>query len=113
MIGDVKSVELAEDGKCRAGLAGVDIGIEAGDIACLIEGISQGLIFFCQISVGFPFGIACLGMGPKPSLGVEDELLMGIDVLYDELLPVCHVDHPFEYYLCFLCVNVLFQLFTQ
>ena len=91
MVRDVQGVKLAHDAKLGAGLAGVDIGIEAGYIAGQGQRIAQGLKLLDQIVVGFPLGIACLGMGPKPSLGVEDHLLMGVYVLNKLLLPVCHI----------------------
>ena len=46
---DNKTVHLTHDQQLGAGAAGVDIGIETGDVASLYQGITQFFIGFFQL----------------------------------------------------------------
>ena len=77
MGGDDQAVQLAHDQQFGAGLAGVDIGIETGDIARLHQFITQLPVFSSQIFVGLPLTVTGFGMLPNMALGGEHQLTLG------------------------------------
>ena len=93
MVSDIKSVQLAEDGQLGAGLACFNVYPEAGDVAGEVQLIAEGLELLYEVVMSFPLGVTCLGMSPEPSLCIEDELLVSVNVLDDKFLSVCHVGY--------------------
>ena len=84
--GDDQAVQLAHDQQLGAGLAGVDVGIETGDVPRLHQLIAQFLEFFGQIGVGFPLPIAGLRMLPDVIGGRKHHFPLGS---YDFFQLIC------------------------
>ena len=95
MVGDVQSVQLPHDTEGGAGPAGLDVGVEAGDVARLYQLIAQTFVLFHKVLVGLPLGVAGLGVGPEPAFGVQYQLPVGFGVLYQLFLSVGHHESSF------------------
>ena len=80
MGGDDEAVQLAEDQHLRAGTAGVQHGVEAGDVPRLGEVVAQVAEHLGKIRVGLPLPIAGLRVFPDIVQGVEDQLTVLIYV---------------------------------
>ena len=90
MVCDVQRVQLAHDAQLGPGFAGFNVGIKAGNVSRAVQRIAQRRELFRQVFMGFPFGVAGLGVRPKPALCLQNLLPVRVDILNDLLLLFCH-----------------------
>ena len=79
MGGSHQSVQFAQDQDLGAGLAGVDIGVEAGDISCVGQGVASLFKNLGQVSAGIPLFEAGFRMLPNVALHFQDLLCVLAD----------------------------------
>lgn len=90
MVCDIQRVQLAHDAQFGARFAGFNVGIKAGNVSRAVQRIAQRREFFRQVFMGLPFGVAGLGVRPKPALCLQNLLPVRVDILNDLLLLFCH-----------------------